>query len=48
MDSEEVLYPELYDLRRQSEAILNAIERVLPEEFHTEYVKLNRITANKR
>jgi len=48
MDPEEILYPELYDMRRQAEAIINAIERIIPEQYHNVYLKLNRITANKR
>ena len=48
MDKEEILYPELYDMRRQAEAIINAIERVLPEYYHSVFLKMNRITASKR
>lgn len=48
MDPEEILYPEIYDMRRQAEAIINAIERIVPEFYHSVYLKMNRITANKR
>jgi hypothetical protein len=48
MDSEEIIYPELFDMRRQAELIMNAIERVVPEQYHKFYVKLNRTSCNKR
>lgn len=48
MDEEEIIYHELYDMRRQAELIMNAIERVVPERYHGTFLKLNRINATKR
>lgn len=48
MDQEEVFYPELYEMRKKSEAMLYIIEKVYPNEYHYILLRYSRISANKR
>jgi hypothetical protein len=48
MDEEEIHYPEVYDMRKICENMINTIERIYPDDFKQTLSRYVRFSANKR